>query len=504
MQKVSWFLRVSAVSALALILAVATLGSSSANAEAALAATAAAPAGPIVPVCVAAAQVSEVRIVHASPNAGDVDIYVDKAAKPLLANVKFGADTGYMGVVAGVHHLTVTKAGDAKTVFFDQDVKFAGQTGYTLVAEGTVANFTVKAIADDLSDTAGMARVEVIHAVSDGPAVDVINTKGNKAIVTNLAYPNSAELNLDVAALAVAQAATPVATAAATKAATAAATAAAPAATAAATKSASVDEAMLAATTAATTAATVAAPAGPTATNIPKGLQPASAGWALSTSKLVHLADPKLSKCVQVAGVTVVGGPADVAGIKAGDLVLAVDGTALKNAEAFQTIVSSKKSGDKLQIEIQRAADGSQTIVTLELGLNPFYDPSTPVPTAKATAAAVVATAAPTKVATAVATKAAATAVATKVATAAATKVVTEVPTATPVPPATTVTLDLAVVATGSTTPLISLKKTTLDADTIYTVIAIGLVGDKTNKAVPIKVLVLTSQSYPGFKAPTP
>jgi hypothetical protein len=466
MQKVSWFLRVSAVSALAMIMAVATLGSSSA-AEAAVAATAApttaatAAAAPIVPVCVAAAKISEVRIVHASPNSPDVDIYVDGSAKPLLANVKFGQATPYMGVTAGAHHVKITKAGDAKTVVFDADVTLAGQTGYTLVAEGTLANFAVKVLTDDLSDTAGMARVVVVHAVPDAPAVDVITTKDNKAVVSNLAFPNSVEMNLDVVAMA--EAAAPVATAAATAkagataaatpaaptgltvdlavvahgdtkplialpkttlkadtiytviaiglvgdktnkavklealvltassfagfkvppapaaataaapvataaapAATMAATAAAPAATMAATKSASVDEAALAATAAATAVATVAAPV---PTKIPVGEQPASAGWALKTGTLRRISDN--SRCVGVAGVTVVGGPADVAGVKTGDLVLTVDGVELKSAEQFQTIIGAKKSGDKLKLELQHA-DGSQSATTIELGLNPF------------------------------------------------------------------------------------------------------------------------------------
>ena len=216
MQKVSWFLRVSAVSALALILAVATLGSSSANAEAALAATAAptTAAAPIVPVCVKAATISEVRFVHASPNSPSVDITIDKAAKPQEAGVAFGKSTAYIGMVAGVHHVTITKTGDAKAVLFDQDVTLTGQTAYTLIGEGTLANFSVKVLADDVSDTAGLARVVVVNAIPDSAPIDVITTKDNKAVVSSLAFPNTSEMNLDVVAMA--EAALPVATAAAT------------------------------------------------------------------------------------------------------------------------------------------------------------------------------------------------------------------------------------------------------------------------------------------------
>lgn len=63
--------------------------------------------------------------------------------------------------------------------------------------------------------------------------------------------------------------------------------------------------------------------------------------------------------------------------------------------------------------------------------------------------------------------------------------------------------VDIEVVAAGTTTPsLISLKGTKLAADTIYTVFATGAVASKTDAAVPVKGLVLTSTSFAGFPAP--
>ena len=154
---------------------------------------------------------------------------------------------------------------------------------------------------------------------------------------------------------------------------TMAATMAAPAMTMAATKSASVNEAALQATMAATMAGpamTMAATmAAPVPTKIPVGETPASAGWALKTGPMRRLSD--FTRCVSVAGITVTGGPADVAGVKTGDVVLSVNGKVLVSAEAFQPLLISHKSGDKLTIGLQHA-DGSQSTVTLTLGLNPF------------------------------------------------------------------------------------------------------------------------------------
>lgn len=52
-------------------------------------------------------------------------------------------------------------------------------------------------------------------------------------------------------------------------------------------------------------------------------------------------------------------------------------------------------------------------------------------------------------------------------------------------------------------TVLIDLPNTTLKADTIYTILATGLVGtNKADKAVKLKAVVLTSASFAGFKPP--
>ncbi len=188
---------------------------------------------------------------------------------------------------------------------------------------------------------------------------------------------------------------TPAATA---KAATAAATMAATtaptmAATTAATKVATV-AATVAATTAATKAATAAAPTNvpPTATTIPKGQKPASARWTLRSNTRKYTRGG--TACVEVFAADA-GGPAQVAGITAGDLVLGIDKTAIKTAKEALDIIEKKSSGDKILVTVQRGTDEIAFSVTL--GLNQFANP------AAATGAA---TTAATKAATPAATKA--------------------------------------------------------------------------------------------------
>jgi S1-C subfamily serine protease len=112
-----------------------------------------------------------------------------------------------------------------------------------------------------------------------------------------------------------------------------------------------------------------------TPTAIPKGQKPATAGVTLSFQAGLVRA---FGKCVSVVGVTA-GGPADVAGIQVGDLVLGVDRTQIKDAGDFYVQVGRHSSGDVVTITVQREDKAMSLKVTL--GLNQFAEVATPVAT---------------------------------------------------------------------------------------------------------------------------
>jgi len=124
---------------------------------------------------------------------------------------------------------------------------------------------------------------------------------------------------------------------------------------------------------AATPAATAAAPAAtqppaPTATTVPAGLL-ANAGWVLRTSKAKQLNGPK---CVEVAAISIAGGPAGSIGIKAGDYILGIDGKPLAVSTDFEKIVGAHKSGDTIQVTFQHKGATTEQTLPLVLGANPF------------------------------------------------------------------------------------------------------------------------------------
>jgi hypothetical protein len=123
---------------------------------------------------------ARVRAAHMSPDAPNVDIYVDGNAA--LEGVPFRAVSDYLDVPAGAHQFTVTEAGNQDNAVFDQEVTLEAED-YTLVAAGELTSedtdFQVLPLLDDNSDPGGnQARLRAVHVSPDAGAVDVTVSAG--------------------------------------------------------------------------------------------------------------------------------------------------------------------------------------------------------------------------------------------------------------------------------------------------------------------------------------
>jgi uncharacterized protein DUF4397 len=117
---------------------------------------------------------ARVRVVHASPDAPNVDVLLDDAK--VLSDVPYLASSSYLETSAGDHNLKVNAAGTATTAI-DADVTLADGTDYTVIASGLVAEITPIVLVDDNSTpAAGNARVRAIHGAPSAPAVDIYVT----------------------------------------------------------------------------------------------------------------------------------------------------------------------------------------------------------------------------------------------------------------------------------------------------------------------------------------
>ena len=142
---------------------------------------------------VGAAGTSMVRVLHASPDAPAVDVYLDDTAVSALTNVPFGVISGYLAVPSGAHNVKVYATGTTTSPVIDADVTVAAGKKYTIAATGAVASITAQVIQDTPSPSCTTAKVRVVHFSADAPAVDIATSGAAPAdaVIKALAYPNA-------------------------------------------------------------------------------------------------------------------------------------------------------------------------------------------------------------------------------------------------------------------------------------------------------------------------
>lgn len=132
-----------------------------------------------------------VRVVHASPEAGPVDVFVDGTA--LLSNFQFSTVTNYVSVPAGSHTIKVAPAGQGiNAAVITQTVSVNSGVPYTVAAIGTKASgFSLAAFVDNNLVTPGQAKVRVYHLSPNAGPVDV--AAGGKTVISALTYKNASD-----------------------------------------------------------------------------------------------------------------------------------------------------------------------------------------------------------------------------------------------------------------------------------------------------------------------
>jgi hypothetical protein len=141
---------------------------------------------------------AKVRVIHASPDAPAVDVYVN--GSKALTNVPFFTASSYLDLPAGTYRVQVTPTGSpASAAVIDASATIEAGKAYSIAATGPVASIKPTIIVDDLSAPAsGKAKVRVYHFSPDAPAVDVKLADGT-ALISSLAFPDASDY-LEVAA----------------------------------------------------------------------------------------------------------------------------------------------------------------------------------------------------------------------------------------------------------------------------------------------------------------
>lgn len=115
---------------------------------------------------------ARVRILHASPDAPSVDIYVN--GDLTVEDAAFKDITGYLELEAGSYDIAIHAAGGEDAVY-EQTLAVEAGNYYTVAAVDLLdgGDFRLEAFADDTTVDEGQLKVRIGHLSPGAPAVDV-------------------------------------------------------------------------------------------------------------------------------------------------------------------------------------------------------------------------------------------------------------------------------------------------------------------------------------------
>jgi hypothetical protein len=123
------------------------------------------------------ADVSWVRVIHASADAPAVDVLAN--GNLVFQGLKFKSFTEYTPVPRGSYTFSINLSGTNTTALKYGPVDLQGGNAYSFYALGKVSNksLLIMGTGDDvMAPPAGMTKVRVVHGASTAPTVDVFAT----------------------------------------------------------------------------------------------------------------------------------------------------------------------------------------------------------------------------------------------------------------------------------------------------------------------------------------
>jgi hypothetical protein len=122
------------------------------------------------------------RVIHASPDAPPVDVYVDGAL--VLESVPFPAFSDFSYVPPGGYELVVTAENNPGAIVIEESIELEAGTEVSLYAAGPLAAIEPYVLEDDRRSVATEARVRIVHLSPSAGPVDIYVTAPGTAIET--------------------------------------------------------------------------------------------------------------------------------------------------------------------------------------------------------------------------------------------------------------------------------------------------------------------------------
>ncbi|MET3507500.1 DUF4397 domain-containing protein [Halalkalibacter oceani] len=132
---------------------------------------------------------AQARVVHATPDAPKVDVYLDKVL--VVKALDFTEAGQYISLSPGLHTLSIFPEGDTDTALVTDEVTVEAGHHYTLAAIGEVEAMSIAKLVDDQTTSAGKTKLRVAHFSPLSPALSVTTTEG-EVLFPELIFPTTA------------------------------------------------------------------------------------------------------------------------------------------------------------------------------------------------------------------------------------------------------------------------------------------------------------------------
>jgi hypothetical protein len=140
---------------------------------------------------------ASVRVLHMSPDAPAVDVYVD--GQRTLENVTFGAAGDYLPVPTGEHRIQIVPTGQENLddAVIDTTIDLRRARPYTLAAINTPDNIELLVRSDITRPIPeGQARVRIFHVAPDAGVVDIRAAGTTTPVLTDQYFKSADYINL--------------------------------------------------------------------------------------------------------------------------------------------------------------------------------------------------------------------------------------------------------------------------------------------------------------------
>ncbi len=132
---------------------------------------------------------AQVMVVHASPNAPNVDVRVNNTVA--FSNVAFPNNSNYLSVNAGQANFKISPTGTT-TYVIDANVNLTENMNYSVFAIDSVSKIKAAVVTDNLAAPAsGKAHIRFLHFSPNAPAVDIA-ISGGPVVFANRSFNDQA------------------------------------------------------------------------------------------------------------------------------------------------------------------------------------------------------------------------------------------------------------------------------------------------------------------------